>query len=43
MRVLIVGAGAIGSLLGHRLATAGHAVTLVGRGAWVRAISERGL
>ena len=43
MRVLIVGAGAVGSLLGHRLATAGHAVTLVGRVPWVEAIQSRGL
>jgi len=43
MRVLIVGAGAIGSLLGHRLASAGHAVTLVGRAPWVKAIQSQGL
>lgn len=43
MRVLVIGAGAIGSLLGHRLATAGHAVTLLGRAPWVEAIRSRGL
>lgn len=43
MRVLIVGAGAIGSLIGHRLATAGHAVTLAARTPWVTAIQSRGL
>jgi 2-dehydropantoate 2-reductase len=43
MRVLVVGAGAIGSLLGHRLATAGHTVTLVARPPWVAAIRSRGL
>jgi 2-dehydropantoate 2-reductase len=43
MRVLIIGAGAVGSLLGHRLATAGHAVTLVGRTPWMEAIQSRGL
>jgi 2-dehydropantoate 2-reductase len=43
MRVLVMGAGAIGSLLGHRLATAGHAVTLVARAPWVTAVRTRGL
>lgn len=43
MRLLIVGAGAIGSLVGYRLACAGHDVTLVGRPAYVDAVRERGL
>lgn len=43
MRVLIYGAGAIGSLFGARLSAAGHAVTLVGRPEHVRAIQEQGL
>jgi len=43
VRVLVFGAGAIGSLLGYRLAHAGHEVTLVGRQAYVRAVQERGL
>jgi 2-dehydropantoate 2-reductase len=43
MRVLIVGAGAIGSLLGHRLAAAGHVVTLVARAPWGAAIESLGL
>ena len=43
MRVLIIGAGAIGSLLGHRLARAGQEVTLVGRTKFVAAVQERGL
>jgi 2-dehydropantoate 2-reductase len=43
MRVLVFGAGAIGSLLGYRLATAGHDVTLVGRSGYVRAVEQRGL
>ncbi len=43
MDVLIVGAGAIGSLLGGRLAAAGHTVTLVGRQRYVDAVSARGL
>ncbi|PKO21924.1 MAG: 2-dehydropantoate 2-reductase [Chloroflexi bacterium HGW-Chloroflexi-1] len=43
MRVLVIGAGAVGSLLGARLALAGHAVTLVGRPALVEAVRGRGL
>ncbi|TEU14206.1 MAG: ketopantoate reductase family protein [Anaerolineales bacterium] len=43
MRLLIVGAGAIGSLVGNRLARAGHEVTLVGRPSYVVAVRERGL
>src|SRR5579875_225570 len=43
MRVLVVGAGAIGSLVGARLSAAGHAVTLVGRPEHVRAIRDEGL
>lgn len=43
MQILIVGAGAIGSLLGHRLATSGHVVTLVGRPVWAAAVASRGL
>ena len=43
MRFLIVGAGAIGSLIGGRLALAGHRVTLVGRDATVRAVRTLGL
>ncbi len=43
MRVLIVGAGAIGSLVGHRLALAGHKVTLVGRQPFVAAVQAQGL
>ncbi len=43
MRILVFGAGAIGSLLGHRLAQAGHEVTLVGRASYVRAVREQGL
>lgn len=43
MRVLIIGAGAIGSLLGYRLAMAGHAVTLVARPPWIAAIRSQGL
>ena len=43
MRILIIGAGAIGSLLGARLALAGHDVTLVGRPALVAAVQATGL
>lgn len=43
MRVLIVGAGAIGSFFGHRLAMAGHTVTLVGRTPWVKVVQSQGL
>lgn len=43
MRVLIIGAGAVGSLIGARLALAGHDVTLVGRAALRDAVSADGL
>jgi len=43
MRFLIVGAGAIGSLVGHRLARAGNVITLVGREGYVAAVQARGL
>jgi 2-dehydropantoate 2-reductase len=43
MRVCVVGAGAIGGLLGGRLAAAGHEVSLVARGAHLAAIREKGL
>jgi 2-dehydropantoate 2-reductase len=43
VKVLVVGAGAVGSLFGARLARAGHEVTLVARAEQVRAIRERGL
>ena len=42
-RIAVVGAGAIGCLLGARLARRGHAVLLVGRGAQVDAIQRSGL
>lgn len=43
MRVVVVGAGAIGGAIGGRLHQAGHHVTLVARGAHHRALAERGL
>lgn len=43
MRIVVFGAGAIGSLLGARLASAGHEVLLVARAAHARAIDRGGL
>jgi 2-dehydropantoate 2-reductase len=43
MKVCVVGAGAIGGLLGARLADAGHEVSLVARGAHLAAIRADGL
>jgi 2-dehydropantoate 2-reductase len=43
VRICIVGAGAIGGLLGARLADAGHEVSLVARGAHLAAIRANGL
>jgi 2-dehydropantoate 2-reductase len=43
MRICVIGAGAIGGFVGARFAFAGHEVSLVARGAHLRAIRERGL
>jgi 2-dehydropantoate 2-reductase len=43
MRVAIVGAGAIGGLLGANFAEAGHDVTLIARGMHLEALRARGL
>ncbi len=43
MRVVVLGAGAIGSLVGARLALAGHEVALVGRGPLVAAVNAGGI
>lgn len=43
MRVGIVGAGAVGALIGARLARAGHAVSVLARGATGAAIAAGGL
>lgn len=43
MRVLVMGAGAMGSAVGGFLAKGGHAVTLVGRPAHMEAIAKNGL
>ena len=43
MRICIYGAGAIGGLLGARLARAGAEVSLVARGGHLAAMREKGL
>jgi 2-dehydropantoate 2-reductase len=43
LRVLIIGAGAVGSFVGARLALTGHAVTLVGRPGLIAAVRGGGL
>jgi len=42
MKIAIIGAGAIGGLLGFRLSAADHDVTLVARGAHLAALQDRG-
>src|SRR5205823_11010966 len=42
-RILVAGAGALGSVFGGLLRRAGHAVTLLGRGAHLDAIAAHGL
>ena len=43
MKICVVGAGAIGGLMGVRLAQSGHQVSLIARGAHLEAIREKGL
>ena len=43
MKICIVGAGAIGGLLGAKLALAGEEVTLIARGAHLEAMRQNGL
>jgi 2-dehydropantoate 2-reductase len=43
LRVLVAGAGAVGSVLGGLLAGAGHRVTLLGRDTHLAAIANGGL
>ena len=43
MRFVVVGAGAVGGVVGGRLAEHGHDVVLVARGAHGEAMRERGL
>ena len=43
MRYVVFGAGAVGGVIGARLALAGTATTLVARGDHLAALQERGL
>jgi len=43
MRILVVGAGAVGSVLGGLLAKADHDVTLLGRAWHLDVVSRQGL
>ena len=43
MKILVIGAGAIGCLVGGKLAQAGESVTLVGRPAFAAAVNQNGL
>jgi 2-dehydropantoate 2-reductase len=43
LKILIVGAEAIGSLMAYRLAVAGHSITAVGNNAFAQAVAQRGL
>ena len=43
MKICVVGAGAIGGMLGVKLALSGHEVSLILRGANLRAVQENGL
>ena len=43
MNIVVLGAGAIGSVIGGLLALAGHRVTLIGRQEHMKAIADRGL
>lgn len=43
MKIVVMGAGALGGYFGGRLAAAGHEVTLIARGAHLAAIRENGL
>ena len=43
MKICIVGAGAIGGMLGVKLALAGHEVSLILRGANLAAVADRGM
>lgn len=43
MKILVIGAGAIGCLVGGKLALAGEEITLVGRPAFANAVAENGL
>jgi 2-dehydropantoate 2-reductase len=43
MRIVVLGAGGLGSIVGGLLAQAGHRVTMIGRQEYMAAINERGL
>ena len=43
MKILVMGAGALGGYFGGRLAAAGHDVTFVARGAHLAALQQNGL
>ena len=43
MRICVVGAGAVGGVIGAWFAKAGHEVSLVARGTHLEAIRRRGL
>ena len=43
MRIAVMGAGALGGYIGGRLATTGHQVTLIARGAHLDALQSNGL
>jgi 2-dehydropantoate 2-reductase len=43
LKILIVGAGAVGGYFGAKLARAGHEVVFTARGENLRTLSERGL
>jgi 2-dehydropantoate 2-reductase len=43
MRIIVYGAGAVGGVIGARLAAAGHPVVLIARGAHLAAIKDNGL
>src|SRR5689334_22764924 len=43
MRIIIYGAGAVGGVIGGRLAEHGHDVVLIARGDHLRAMQEKGL
>jgi 2-dehydropantoate 2-reductase len=43
MNILVMGAGAVGSVFGGFLAKTGHAVTLIGRGEHIAVVRESGL
>ena len=43
MKICVVGAGAIGGLMGTKLALSGEEVTVIDQGAHLQAIQENGL